>query len=284
MFDAPSQRYPKKWKEMSLDFELMFVYHGCMMALFIAGQSLSVHREVLLTTVLVTILALISIRHRRITNWRWPGIRPRDALFAIFGAAAVAFFLFSATPLFPPSDHRVLPWYLAGLGIGVFGILTSLRVVDSSEADFLLHCRVIDQYGREIERTSEPPQPKDSEANWKELIRGIYTVVFVLVWTASVAFFLLFGSAFRRGSPMPTATQTEPLKDHGKTAYVTRAEKQRIDYFQRASSVGIPLILVSAAVLHFVVGVKLFPNAPTLSEYWAEKNRRALNPPSAKLP
>jgi hypothetical protein len=77
MFDAPSQRYPKKWKEMSLDFKLMFAYHGCMMALFIAGQTLSVREEILFTSVLVMVLAAISIRLRKATNWRWPGLRPR---------------------------------------------------------------------------------------------------------------------------------------------------------------------------------------------------------------
>jgi hypothetical protein len=273
MFDAPSQRYPKKWKEMSLDFKLMFAYHGCMMALFIAGQTLSIREEILFASVLVIVLAAISIKHRKATNWRWPGLRPRDALFAIIAAVAVVVFLFSATPLFPPSDHRVLPWYLAGLGIGTFAILTSLRVVAPSEADYLLECRIIDQYGRQIERASEPAPPKDAEAAWKKVTRGIYTVVFLLVWIASVGSFFFFGTAFRHGSAVPTATQPEPLVDHVKTVYVTRDEKQRIDYLQLISWIGIPSILVSAALLHFVVGVKLFPNAPTLSEYWAERKR-----------
>ena len=256
---------------MSLDFKLMFAYHGCMMALFIAGQSFSVREEVLITVVLVIVLAVASIRHRKLTHWRWPGAHPRDVLFAIAGAVAVAFFLFSATPLFPPSDHRVLPWYLAGLGIGTLAILTSLRVVAPSEADYLLQCRVIDQYGREIERVSETAPPKSPEPPWKKVTRGIYSVVFLLVWIASVGSFFSFGTAFRHGSPVPTATQTEPLVDHGKTVYVTRNEKQRIGYIQLASWIGIPSIIVSAVVLHFLVGVKLFHNAPTLSEFWAAR-------------
>jgi hypothetical protein len=271
MFDAPSQRYPKKWKEMSLDFKLMFAYHGCMMALFIAGQNLSVREEILATVFMVIVLAVASITHRRLTHWRWPGARPRDVLFAIAGAVAVAFFLFSATPLFPPSDHRALPWYLAGLGIGTLSILTSLRVVALSEADYLLQCRVINQYGREIERVSETASPKNAEAHWKKVTRGIYTVAFLLVWIASVGSFFSFGTAFRHGSPIPTATQTEPLVDHGKTAYVTRNEKQRTDHIQLVSWIGIPSIIVSAVVLHFLVGVKLFQNAPTLSEYWSAR-------------
>jgi hypothetical protein len=107
--------------------------------------------------------------------------------------------------------------------------------------------------------------------------------VFLLVWTASVASFFFFGSAFRRGSAMQTATRTEPLTSHRKTVYVTRAEKQQIDYTQLGSRIGIPFVLVGAVVLHFVVGVKLFPNAPTLSEYRAERSRRLSNPPPGKL-
>jgi len=274
MFDPPpTQRYPKKWKEMSLDYKLMFVYHGSMMVLFMAGQTLSVRQEILLTSALVVTLVLISLRHRRLTNWRWPPVLPSNVFWALFGAVAVAFFLYSASPLFPPSDHRFLPWYLAGLGIGILGILTSLRVVDISEADYLLRCRTIDQYGREIEPASELPRRKEIEPPWKKMIRGIYTVSFLLLWAVSVASFLFFGTAFRHGSPTPTATDTDPLTDHGKTVYVNHEEKRRIKYLQIISGVGFPVLLVSAAALHFVWGVKLFPNAPTLSEYWAERKR-----------
>jgi hypothetical protein len=73
---------------------------------------------------------------------------------------------------------------------------------------------------------------------------------------------------------MSTATQSEPLTDHGNTVFISHAEKQRIDHFQLASWVGVPLVLVGGVILHFVVGVKLFPNAPTFSEYFSEKTRR----------
>jgi hypothetical protein len=155
--------------------------------------------------------------------------------------------------------------------------------VEPSEANFLLRCRTIDQYGREIEQAPEHPHPKNSDASWKNLVRGVYSVVFVLVWIAGVASFFFFGSSFRKGSPVPTETQTEPPTDHGKTVYVTRSEKERIDSFQLVVWVGIPLVLVSAVVLHFLVGVKLFANAPTLSEYRAERNPSASNPPPTKL-
>ena len=155
MFDLPTQQYPKTWKEMSLDFKLLFVYHGCMMAMMIAGRNLASRKETMLTVFLAIALVSISLRHRSMKHWRCPPIRPRDIFGALFLAILTTFFLLAATQLFRPSDHRVLPWYFAGLGIGVFGILTSLRIVYASEADFLLNCRIIDEFGREIEPTSE---------------------------------------------------------------------------------------------------------------------------------
>jgi hypothetical protein len=59
-------------------------------------------------------------------------------------------------------------------------------------------------------------------------------VVFMLVWVAGVASFYFSGTAFKNGSPEPTATQTQPLTDHGKTVYVTPTEKQRVDELQLA--------------------------------------------------
>src|SRR5258708_25414015 len=176
MFDFSQQRYPKTWKEMSVDYRLMFVYHGCIMAMMMAGQGLlSLRQEILVVAVLVTVLAFISMRHRAQTNWQWPGASGKDALSAIGTAVLIVFFLYSATASFPPTMPQVLPWYLGGAGgIGMFGILNALKVVYLSETEFLLHCPTIDQYGQEIPRPSELPKPKLAEASWKKAIRSIY--------------------------------------------------------------------------------------------------------------
>ena len=267
MFDPPTQRYPKKLAEMSFDYKLMFVYHGSMMLLFVIGQRLSVRQEITLTGSLVVVLVALSLRRRSIENWRWPSVTTRNVLGAVFGVLLIGFFLYSATPLFPPSNPVHLPWYLGGLGIGTFGILGSLRVVDASGADFQLSCREIDEQGREIERAPEAPPPANNEANWKKVARGIFSVTFALIWVGGVASFFVYGKTFRQASPEPTATQDAPLVDHGHTVYITRAEKRQVDGFEMVSWIGIPIVLVSGFVLHFLVGVKLFPNAPTLVEY-----------------
>ncbi len=273
MFDFSQQRYPKTWKEMSVDYRLMFVYHGSMMALMMMGQGLlSLRQEILVTAMLVTVLASISMRHRAHSNWRWPGVSGKDVFYAIGTAVVIVFFLYSVTTPFSPTMPQIFPWYSAGAGIGIFGILSSLKLVYLSEAEFLLHCRTIDQYGQEIPLLSELPEPKLTEARWQKVTRGTYSVFFILLWIAGVLSFYVRGSAFKNGSPVPTATQTQPLTDHRNTVYVTPAEKQRIDLLQMVSWVGFPSLILGGFFLHFIVGVKLFPNAPTLAEYLRKKH------------
>ena len=267
-------RYPKKWKEMSLDMKLMFGYHGSMMAMMMAGGSLSVRQELTMAAVMASLIVLLSRSNRQKKHWRWPGIRPVDVLYAVGSVFFISIFLYSASPLFPPNNGHIVPWYLACLGIGLFGVLQSLKVVCPSEAEFASNCKIVDLYGRELEPVQESSSARPSEANWKRVTKTTYTVMFTLLWICGVASFYFFGTAFKNGSPEPTVTQTEPLEDHGKTVYVTPTEKQRVRSLQLVSWVGVPVVLIGGAVLHFVVGVKLFPNTPTLSEYLNRGNKR----------
>ena len=263
----PDVRYPKKWKEMSLDMKLMFVYHISMMAMMMAGGSLSVRQELTIAGVIALLIVLVSRYNRQKKHWRWPGIKLVDVLYATGGIFLASIFLYSAVPLSPPNNGHIVPWYLAGFGIGLFGVLQSLKVVYPSESEFASNCMIIDQYGRELQPVQEPSPAQPSEPNWKRFTKATYTVVFMLLWVCGIASFYFFGTAFKNGSPEPTTTQTEPLEDHGKTVYVTPTEKQKVHALQLVSWVGIPVVLISGAILHFVVGVKLFPNTPTLSEY-----------------
>ena len=263
----PDVRYPKTWKEMSLDLKLMFGYHISMMAMMMAGGSLSVRQELTIAGTIASLIVLVSRYNRQKKHWRWPGIKLIDVLYAAGGIFFVSIFLYSAVPLFPPNNGHIVPWYLAVFGIGLLGVLQSLKVVHLSEAEFASNCMIIDQYGRELPLAREPSPAQPSEPNWKRFMKVAYTVVFMLMWVCGVASFYFFGTAFKNGSPEPTATQTEPLEDHGKTVYVTPAEKQRVHALQLVAGVGFPVVFIGGAILHFVVGVKLFPNTPTLSEY-----------------
>jgi hypothetical protein len=171
---------------------------------------------------------------------------------------------------------------LAGRGIGLFGILQSLKVAYASEAEFASDCMIIDQYGRELEPARAPASALLSEPNWKRVTKATYSTVFMLLWVCGVASFYFFGTAFKNGSPVPTITQTEPLKDHGKTVYVTPTDKRRVHALQLVSGVGFPVLIVSAAIFHFLVGVNPLNKAMTKSRgKW--RRRTALLLPRVRL-
>jgi hypothetical protein len=267
LFGPPkSGDYPKQWKDMSLDFKLMFGYHGCMMALFIFGGAFSTKQELGIAGVVVAVIASISTRHRREAGWRWQGVKAKNLLMAAGGLVLTGFFLFAATPLFPASQPRFFPWYLAGFGIATFNVLQALRVIQASEAAFLADCR---EPGDQIEQAApaESTGPK-----WHKIVRAAFNILFVFVWLGFVTFFYYSGVAFRDGSPVPTATQSKPMTDHGTTVYVTHKQKMLCDELELFAFVGIPSVLAGGFLLHFLIGVKLIPNAPTLREFAAKKS------------
>src|SRR5260370_42424576 len=114
LFDPPKAGdYPKQWKDMSLEFKLMYVYHGCMMVLFITGGAFSIRQELVFTGVLLFLLTSFSIRHRRSSGWRWQGVKSKNLLMAVGGVSLIGEFLFAVNHLFTPSNQIFLPWLQA---------------------------------------------------------------------------------------------------------------------------------------------------------------------------
>lgn len=58
-------RYPKNWKEMSVDMRLMFTYHGSMMVMMLAGGSLTMRQELAIAGTIAALGVLISRYHRQ---------------------------------------------------------------------------------------------------------------------------------------------------------------------------------------------------------------------------
>lgn len=274
LFEAPNANYPKQWKDYSFDFKLFFAYHICMMVLFMAGGALSTKRELMIAALLVAILISLSLRNRRDANWRWPGVQTKGIVSALGILVLAIFFDLAAVPLASPSDPRFLPWHMAGIGIAAFGVFSALRVVQLSQADFLKECEPTGLAGLPPEPAPETPPAVSADPRWKRTIRAIYSICFLLVWIDGVASFYYFGVAFRDGSPRPTPTHTEPLNNHGQIRYIPRLQKALIDSLQTAAFIGIPSIIVAGLTTHFLVGVKLFPNMPTLEEWRRQRLKR----------
>jgi hypothetical protein len=267
MFGLPkAEDYPRQWKDMSFDFKLMFVYHGCMMILFITGGAFSLHQELTIAGALLLVLITLSIRHRRLTGWRWQSVKPKNYAMAAGVIALMGVFLYAATPLVPASNPRFLPWFLAGFGIGAFNVLQAVRLVYPSEAAFLVDCR---EPSGQFEQAIVP---ESTEPAWHRVVRGTYSTLFFVVWLEFVGFFYYSGAAFRDDSSGPTPTRPDAVTEHGKTVYVTHAQKVLSDKLELFAFIGIPSVIVGGLVLHFLVGVKLYPNAPTLREFLARKS------------
>ncbi|MBN2702588.1 MAG: hypothetical protein JXR23_00115 [Pontiellaceae bacterium] len=259
MFDLNDKKYPKSWKEMSFDFKLFFVFHGCMMLLFMVGRVFPIEVLIEIVIILLVVLTGLSLRHRMKSGWHWSGVGIKGVLGSVFSVALGLFFLGSATPRISPLQPTFFPWFAAGGAIILFWILSCLKVVFQSESEFQSHCGDQRQNGPAM-------RPSSTEAPWKKAVRITFSVYFFVVWIAGVSFFWKFNTAFRDGTLEPTPERTEMLTDHGKTVYITAEEKKDVSILQYSMMLGIPSALILGALIHFVVGVKLFPKTPTLAE------------------
>jgi len=154
-------------KEISLDFKLMFVYHIAMMFLFgtrILDDSIG---QALFALVLFIVLVVISALHKIREKWKWPGISmfilPSALLNLAFVYAFLAFVGYTINPDFvlpnlqsinlavlvteswaaiitAASYPAMTPWYLAGIGIGAFNLLSNLKLVTSKKSEFEAQC------------------------------------------------------------------------------------------------------------------------------------------------
>src|SRR5712692_3490661 len=205
--DQPTTKGRPSWKEMSVEFRMMFVYHGCMMVLFIAGNALSTKLELTIAIVLIAALAAVSLRRRREKQWHWQDPGLKGVAKALGAVALTGFFLYAATPMFPPTRPGFLPWYLAGFGIGLFNMLSALNLVQSTEVEFASGCGER-QTPIPIETTR--PQDGPTRIGWRQIVKGAFAVYFFAVWITFVCFFYFDGKAYSGGSATPTASQTEP--------------------------------------------------------------------------
>jgi hypothetical protein len=273
LFDAPNLNYPTQWRDFSLDNKMGLVYFGCMVLLSVFGDSLSVKEELVATMLVAAVLVSFSVRHRQKMNWHWPGVEAEGVLTALVILLVGGIFEFASSGFAPRSDPTFLPWHLAGLGGAVLAVLTALRVVQLSESDFLKQCGAVGVVDSDLERSTRTVPLVPTDPLWKRVGRATFYILAFLVWLDAMAFFYCFDVASRHGSAKPTPTQTEPLNSGGVIVYIQHSQRAQIDFLQNVMSIGIPSIMASGLILHFLLEVKLLPDTPTLKE-WREQRRR----------
>ena len=251
-------KQPRNWKELSFDMRLFFIFHVCMMALMFSRFALRVGiiLEICVVSLLAIVAVVLSIQNRRKHHWHWPGTKWVNIVGAVLVVAFGLYFMGAALPGTTIFNPNLFPWLAAGAGMVTFGVLSAMRVVYQSEAEFQRHCG-------ENRRTEPAPLPEAStvgrEIGWKKAVIIVFGVYGLAVWILGVGFFWKFNSAFAHGSPTPTATQTEKLSNHSQVVYITPQEKKLVKRLELALDLGVPSLFAIGALLHFGAKIRLFP-------------------------
>lgn len=253
LFDPPAEaKYPRRWSDMSFEYQGMFAYHIAMMLMFMTGFLPLVY-EVAVASGVVLVVAGVSWDRRRRLDWHRPPLTTVDILKALGVFAMTALFAFATSQGFPFANPHFAPWFLAIVGIGVFGVMQQLKVVTFSEAEFV-------ELGKpQAVSVVEVMNSETGEPSWHRPMRAIYYVAFFAVWLSSLGFFYFESRAIQDGAPTPTAFATESITEHGRTVYITKDRAHLVSRLQMAMFIGIPLILVSGFGLQIFARVRLFP-------------------------
>ena len=102
---------------------------------------------------------------------------------------------------------------------------------------------------QEIEKTRA--RHAVTEPKWKRAVRGAFTIFFSAVWINAAAAAYFFITAYNRhtNQTKPDAVHTQSLSSHGRTVYITPAEKVRVTFLMRGFMFGIPAAMVLAFAL-----------------------------------
>jgi MFS family permease len=213
MFGSDMKDYPRKWRDMSLDYRLMFGYHFCMIALFLLGRFLKLETQITIVALLLIVMVFFSLWYRKSKGWRWLGIKVGNVIGAIFSLALGIFFLGAMALYFKPTEPHLFPWFAGCGGFIVFGILSSLKLVRMSKTQFERQCQ---------EDDSGIDEYIPNKNNAHKFTRSAFSVFFTAVWIGSVAFFWTSTSAYISGATTPTSQKTEMITNHGEKRYVTK--------------------------------------------------------------
>jgi hypothetical protein len=111
----------------------------------------------------------------------------------------------------------------------------------------------------------------DFDPLWKTITRRILIGLAIILALSLFATFLAQDNIFQGGSRVATAAQPVKLTNKSKTVFISQSDKLVYDrltlvFFAIPSYFGLLLIV------HFLVGVKVFNNLPTLAEWKARRN------------
>ncbi len=243
IFESSNRHFPKSWSEASLDFKGMFFYFGCVSLLWIFGRSLSVKTILLLVILFVAIWITISDYNRKQRKWQWIGASKKNIFESLLALLLGGIFMFATSSVWSFTDAPA--WYIGACSIFIFNALHYLNLIDLSEQDFHDNCNgnihIISK------NRSNPPVTNTTE--WKNKIKTIYNIFFIVVWVEFMIFAYYINTSYNNGAPAQTSNQTEELSQHGRTVYVTSSEKTVVNILETFALIGIPSALFTGFFL-----------------------------------
>lgn len=250
MFGNRTTSPHKKPNVGSFDFKLIFIFHLCMMGLMASHGAVPVTWQIGVVVVLAVILGAASHYHRHKNHWHWRGVGVKNVFSAVGVLLLGAFFLGSALPANSLSSPAFFPWFAAGAAIILFGMLAALKIVSLDEDEFLQNCG-------EFSPVITTPPPLDDEPPWQKRARRTFRYFFFGTWLVGVTFFWQFNTVYAHGTVEPTIERTAALTNHGKTVYVTPAEKQRVEFFEILMMLSVAASLFSVFLLQVVYKIDM---------------------------
>jgi hypothetical protein len=170
---------------------------------------------------------------------------------AVLNALMIGYLIGAGTQFSLSRFQALAPWTFAGVGIGVFTVLNRLRIVHRTEAGFRASCGDGVPSALDEERVREPA--------WKRVIGAAFFMFVMLVWLEAVTALWVPASIFSAGSPVPTAEQSVPMTEKGRTVYVSSDDKHLSNLLFDGALLGVPLVIAIGAFLQFVLKVRLDP-------------------------
>ncbi|MCW7490976.1 hypothetical protein [Leptospira meyeri] len=269
MIEENSNSFPNQWKDYSLDYKCILIYHGFMMILFLFGDKISISIQITIVALLLISIIIFSIKYRIRIRWNWPGVEVKNTFYAVIIITLGLFFFFSSINSYPLFKSQSFPWYAAGFGIILFQVLNVLNITAYSKEKFELKSDKTENV-KKIENSTLIENRNDS-VNVSFVKYLIYILSFLL-WVTGISYFWLRDRISNNdNSDDFTKFITEITNIFSKLLGI---ENSSPDIFLKSIlSYGIILLSISIFIIHFIFGIKIISNIPTIKEYLRKKEK-----------
>ncbi len=249
----------KEWENFSMDFKLIFVYHGFIMALLLISRIVPVEIQLAFVVLLFLILVYRSVKHRIENRWSWPGLEIKKIPFTVFSASMVLFFFLQNYNSSPPSDPTFFPWYAAGLVMFFYTVMIGLNISTLSRKTFESQCE-----GRKV--VVKPELQREEGIILEKLIIKIYHLASTSVIIMMIAYaWLSDRSTVEDRNSGVTKAIIDSLEFLA--GFIGKSiDKGPEKFFEGILLYWAPVVIAAGFIIHYILGIKVFGDSPTLKE------------------